>query len=854
MIRLNQKCKAQNQPMNQNKQDQTKSSFLMIKLLNLLLLLVTCKLGITQKVVHLNKGLMISGVHAYGREALYSDTLAYQLYNHTLKTPVAGQSLSINSRGEALKWKEVKADSTNTFKSRGFGRGGYLYLTYNSPKEEHVLLNLTGNSAVYFNGVLHAGDPYASGWLYIPVRLKKGLNELYIRTYFQTAVSIVYPEKAVMINTADSTLPYVVLNKQNGVLKGAVVVVNSTTSDLRQYKLQALVAGKTTVTDLPVIPALSTRKVIFNFDAANVSKTVKEDCSLTLISGNKTLDERKVLLDVVDSTRQYITTFVSDIDGSLQYYAVTPQLNGTQNNAALFLSVHGAGVEAIGQARAYKSKDWGTLVAATNRRPRGFNWEDWGRLDALEVLNLAKQKFQPDPQRIYLTGHSMGGHGTWFLGATYPGNWAGIAPCSGYPTLKEYGSADGKIPESSKNVIEQSLLRAGNQSDVLNLVSNYKPLGVYILHGDSDRVVPVRYARQMKKVLADFHSDYSYYEYPGGEHWFGDQSVDWKPLFEFFKWHRRLEDSAVNQIDFITSSPGISATDRWASVLQQIHPLQYSRIRLQRNSKTNTITGSTDNVATIQLALNQFRSNTSVKITLDSVSTVSYSTKSDNDTICLTKQTNNWIIKSKPGSDQKGPHNYGTLKEAFNHKMIFIYSTKGTKEENEASYNKAKFDAETWYYRGNGAVDIIADKDYSSAKFGGRNVIIYGNASTNTAWSSLLKDCPLQVSRNVIKAGDKTWNGDDLATYFVWPQANGLNSIGVVTGTGVKGMNAAFANQYFAGGSGFPDFMIFRLGMLTSGANDVEMVGYFNNNWKLDKSETVIRDPKTVSVSVLNSR
>jgi len=101
-------------------------------------------------------------------------------------------------------------------------------------------------------------------------------------------------------------------------------------------------------------------------------------------------------------------------------------------------------------------------------------------------------------------------------------------------------------------------LRAGNQSDVLKLVNNYKPLGVYILHGDSDRTVSVNYARQMKKVLSSFHSDFSYYEYPGGEHWFGDQSVDWKPLFDFFKWHGRLADSAVNEIDFTTSSPGIS--------------------------------------------------------------------------------------------------------------------------------------------------------------------------------------------------------------------------------------------------------------------------------------------------------
>src|SRR5690606_28501771 len=107
----------------------------------------------------------------------------------------------------------------------------------------------------------------------------------------------------------------------------------------------------------------------------------------------------------------YSSTFISEIDGSVQYYAVAPQSASSAEPPALFLSVHGAEVQAIGQARAYKPKDWGVLVAPTNRRPRGFNWEEWGMLDALEVLEIAKQKFKPDPKKIYLTGHSMGGHG-----------------------------------------------------------------------------------------------------------------------------------------------------------------------------------------------------------------------------------------------------------------------------------------------------------------------------------------------------------------------------------------------------------------------------------------------------------
>jgi predicted esterase len=813
----------------------------MYKRILLIFLLGYIQTGFAQKEIFFTSGLMVNGVHHYGREALYADTLAYHLYNHTLDTPEDGKPCWPAINGGSVTWKAVSADSAHVFKSRRFGVGGYLYLTYQSDKAINVLLHVSGNSAVFFNGVLHAGDPYNANWLYIPVTLKKGLNELYVRTYFQTSASLVFPEKPVMISIADSTMPHIVLNKQNGALQGAIVIINSTSKELKQYQLKATVSGKTMVTDIAAVPAMSTRKVIFNFDAAGIANTGKYNCSLVLMNKTKSIDEKNMLLEVVDGAAKYSSTFVSHIDGSLQYYAVAPQLNGTKENAALFLSVHGAGVEAIGQAKAYQSKDWGTLVAATNRRPRGFNWEDWGRLDALEVLTIAKEKFKPDPQKIYLTGHSMGGHGTWFLGATYPGNWAGIAPCSGYPTLKEYGSADGKIPDSSQNIVEQILLRSGNQSDVIKLANNYKPFGVYVLHGDSDKVVSVNYARQMKKVLAGFHTDYSYYEYPGGEHWFGDQSVDWKPLFDFFKWHTRPADSAVNEIDFTTSSPGISATYRWASIIQQEHPLAYSRIRLQRNQPVNTIKGTTQNIQLLRLALNQYQPGTTVSISLDSAKPFSYKVVATNDSIYLSKKSGEWALSGEAGNVQKNPLRYGTFKEAFNHTMIFVYGTSGTKEENEWSLNKARYDAEAWYYRGNGAVDVVSDKTFLSMDTKDRGVVLYGNKSTNAAWQILLADCPINVDRNSVTAGDKTWTGDDLAGYFTWPIRNSaFASVAVVSGSGIKGMHAADANQYFAGGSGFPDFMIFKLGMLVSGAKEIQLAGFYDNNWQLDPTEYIL--------------
>ena len=800
---------------------------------------------------------MVSSNSRYGREAIYTDMLAWKMYNANLSAPKAGSVFNVNENGDTIVWKEINADSAGrfrTFSRRNFQRStnpflrpgsvdrgaDYLYLTYKSAKEQPAVLYIEGNSGVYFNGVPHMGDPYSSGYMFIPVLLKKGVNEMYVRGA-NILPAIILPQKPVFLTTADLTLPSIVINQQTGVLKGAITVINTSLKTVENFQIKSNCNGKESITTIASIPAMATRKVIFEFDATDVTTKGKQDCELILLNQNKIIDTKTITIDVVDASKQYSSTFISGIDGSLQYYAVTPQLNGTKENAALFLSVHGAGVEAIGQARAYKSKDWGTLVAATNRRPRGFNWEDWGRLDALEVLKIAKQKFKPDPQHIYLTGHSMGGHGTWFLGATYPDKWAAIAPCSGYASLKDYGSADGRIPDSSNQPVEQLLLRAGDQSDVPKLAYNYKPLGVYILHGDSDRVVPVRYARQMRSILGDFHPDFNYYEYPGGEHWFGDQSVDWPHIFEYFKWHSILPDSAVNNIDFITSSPGISATYRWATIVQQQHPLAYSRIILKRDRNTKTISGKAENILLLQLALNEFGKNTNVSIQLDSLNTIHYTTTSDNDSIYLLKKDEAWSVTQKPDPNEKNPHRYGTFKEAFNHNMIFVVGTNGSKEENETNLNKAIYDAESWYYRGNGAVDIITDREFSAEKYKGRNVIIYGNADNNSAWNILLKDCPIQVTANKITADNLQFNGDDLATYFVWPQKDPALLTGVVAATGVKGMKAAYANQYFAGGSGFPDFMIFSIDMLKDGSKAVKMAGFFDHQWKLSKDDFVVQ-------------
>ena len=54
------------------------------------------------------------------------------------------------------------------------------------------------------------------------------------------------------------------------------------------------------------------------------------------------------------------------------------------------------------------------------------------------VLDQVTKSLAFDPTRVYLTGHSMGGHGTWILGSTYPDRFGAIGPSAGWISFWSY--------------------------------------------------------------------------------------------------------------------------------------------------------------------------------------------------------------------------------------------------------------------------------------------------------------------------------------------------------------------------------------------------------------------------------
>jgi predicted peptidase len=83
----------------------------------------------------------------------------------------------------------------------------------------------------------------------------------------------------------------------------------------------------------------------------------------------------------------------------------------------------GSGITALVE----KNKSFPFIVLSP-QCPDGEYWTDTEALIAL--LDEVTKKYLVDPRRVYLTGHSMGGFGTWYLAYKHPERFAAIAPVS----------------------------------------------------------------------------------------------------------------------------------------------------------------------------------------------------------------------------------------------------------------------------------------------------------------------------------------------------------------------------------------------------------------------------------------
>jgi len=217
-----------------------------------------------------------------------------------------------------------------------------------------------------------------------------------------------------------------------------------------------------------------------------------------------------------EQSGQQAKAFEKQITVKLNYLLFLPEgySNDTDKKWPLMLFLHGAGergsdvnkVKVHGPPKVVEKKKEFPFIVVSPQCPSDSWWRPY---ELVALLDDVQKSLRVDPDRIYLTGLSMGGYGTWELASQYPQRFAAIAPICG----------------------------GGNPAQVRRL----RDLPIWVFHGDADRVVPVARSDEMVEALKKAGADVKYTRYEGIDHDSWTKTYANEELYEWMLSHKRGE-------------------------------------------------------------------------------------------------------------------------------------------------------------------------------------------------------------------------------------------------------------------------------------------------------------------------
>ncbi|MBR57701.1 MAG: hypothetical protein CMH54_06535 [Myxococcales bacterium] len=658
-------------------------------------------------------------------------------------------------------------------------------------------------SSIYLNGGLQPGDVYASGKTRVPFILQPGKNLLVVQAYGRNndvRISLWTTVDELAFNLNDTTMPHLVVDRADHQHIGVPILnmTNNAISDVTARVIENDVFAETSVHYPSIGPAAVTQIGFELFPKAPYVAS-EDGIPVTLRLESQSLDwsyEREVVIPTVDASDGYRRTFRSPVDASIQYYGVREPIEvDPEQKYGLVLSLHGAGVQGIGQARSYKPKEWTYIIAPTNRRPFGFDWEEWGRLNGLMALANAREHFSIDDTRIHLTGHSMGGHGTWHVGVTTPGHFAVIAPSAGWQSFYTYGGS---------NKPGGPFARSRAHSDTLNYITNIAKRTIYIIHGTADDNVPFSEGQAMHEAVSEVCEEVYFHQEPDAGHWWdGDQSpgvdcVDWPPLFEVME--SRTVDPLELDFNFISPSPSYSPWHSYIRLQSAITP--YEDLTVNSSEEDQGLTLTTDNVRSMQIDGAALRARGLETIQIDG------------EMVDLPDGLLEWGPTDGKNESLHGPYN-----QVYHQPFCFVYG-----EERQAYAQVVAYMTSFWNLIGNGHSCALPFSDLTEDIEEDYNLIFVGVSQENAG----VPDLGIHWDQGNIHVADHSYSAAGML--MVYPRKNRLAAL-LTTPSAVE--HLLYWVIPFSSRSGMPDYLVWsEAGLVTA--------GFFTPEWSYDPSLGVI--------------
>ena len=420
--------------------------------------------------------------------------------------------------------------------------------------------------------------------------------------------------------------------------------------------------------------------------------------------------------------------------------------------------------------------------------------------DVFDMLADIKRKFLIDEDRMYLTGLSMGGGGTLWIGLTRPDMWAAIAPVCPAP------------PQGTDK-----------------LAMNALNIPVHLFVGDRDRLMST--SDEWEKNLKSNGVDLEYIIYPGIAHNSWEYAYEDGFIFDWFAQFKR--DLFPAEVKFTTSAFKYNKA-YWVN-FDNLTPGVDASIHAKFVGD-NQIEITTMDLLAFTLNLEghpQFSAGLPLKVSVDNKAF----TISSPNAVSFSIVNDSWANrKFTPGRLSKQPGAEGPLSAALSSNHIYVYGTQGDPDEAEQQARRAQatYAADWAFDRAFGGRVMIfprtvADDRVRQSDLETSDLILFGTAETNS-WIKKYSDrLPMQLNENA----------DGYGLVYLFP----MNGHYVLINSGLPWWTPPAASTGPSRGidrltgkgsslNAFPDFILFK-----DTPDNVISKGYFDHNWELPESE-----------------
>ncbi|NQU11542.1 prolyl oligopeptidase family serine peptidase [bacterium] len=286
------------------------------------------------------------------------------------------------------------------------------------------------------------------------------------------------------------------------------------------------------------------------------------------------VSECLAMIDALDRGRDYLgaqrnefwSAYYSAADGSGQHFVTTVPANfSPRKTYPLVVDLHGRGGRPLPDRNAVHREPF-IEVDPWGRGDNGYT--GLGENDVLEIIDYMKQWYRIDPNRVYVTGGSMGGGGTWRMAVRHPDLFAAAAPV--------YGWADDPRLENLRNV------------------------PVFNQHGQLDWTVSIDLSRYAVNKLQQLGYAVVHKEYPEAGHGISNQY----PVRDWMRTFQRSPSPAA--ITYTCESPD-DGRAYWLTIHQVADPHATATVTARATGRGDqqSLTLLLRNVAVLELDLEQ---------------------------------------------------------------------------------------------------------------------------------------------------------------------------------------------------------------------------------------------------------